>query len=132
VFSDSAMDRIVGYERRSFQMFGRFGNLMRGRVVIKGGGGELFAFSFWPEHRDAWEAAVRLSFELKERSLIKRGGSWEAYRIMGGARGRVVGRHRLYPKVFTNINDGLTDDFDTPEQFARLKALYESIDTRAA
>jgi hypothetical protein len=51
---------------------------------------------------------------------------------MGGARGRVVGRHRLYPKVFTNINDGLTDDFDTPEQFARLKALYESIDTRAA
>jgi hypothetical protein len=132
VFSDSAMDRIVGYERRSFQMFGRFGNLMRGRVIIKGGGGELFAFSFWPEHRDAWEAAVRLSFELKERSMIKRGGSWEAYRIMGGARGRVVGRHRLYPKVFTNINDGLTDDFDTPEQFARLKALYESIDTRAA
>lgn len=121
IFADGAMDTIVGFEPRAFQMFGRFGN-----GVIKGGGGELFAMGFWPEHRDAWEAAVLMSFDLKARGLIKRGGSWEGYRIMGGARGRLVGRHRLYPRVFTQIRDGLTDDFDTPAQFAKLRALFES------
>jgi hypothetical protein len=103
-------------------MFGRFGN-----GVIEGGGGELFAMSFWPEQREAWAAAVRLAFDLRDRGQIKRGGSWEGYRIMGGARGRMVGRHKLYPRVFTNINDGLTDDFDTPRQFEKLRALFENV-----
>lgn len=126
VFSDHAMDVIAGFDRRQFMMFGRFGN-----GVIKGGGGELFAMSFWPEHREAWAAAVNLSFELKAQGLIKRGGSWEGYRVMGGARGRLVGRHKFYPRVFTNINDRLTDDFDTPEQYAKLRALFDSILTPA-
>lgn len=117
IFSDKAMDIICGYDRRQFMMFGRYGN-----GVIKGGGGELFAMSFWPEQRKAWAAAVGMSFDLKRRGLIKRGGSWEGYRIMGGARGPRVRLHRLYPRVFTNINDG-TDDFDTPSQFAKMVAL---------
>ena len=121
VFADPAMDVIVGFPRRTFQMFGRFGN-----GVIKGGGGELFAFSFWPEHRAAWKAAVLESFRLRDLGRIKRGGAWEGYRIMGGARGRMVGKHRLYPRVFCQINDGLTDDFDTPAQFAKLSALFDS------
>ena len=121
VFSERAMDVVAGYQARRFMMFGRFGN-----GVIKGGGGELFAFSFWPEHRDAWANAVLMSFDLKERGQIKRGGSWEGYRILGGARGRGVGRHKLYPRVFTNLNDGLTDDFDTPAQLVKLRALFEA------
>lgn len=122
VFADRAMDIIAGYSRRAFMMFGRFGN-----GVIKGGGGELFAFSFWPEQRDAWAAAVTMSFDLKARGLIKRGGSWEGYRYMAGARGSGVGRHRLYPRVFTNINDRLTDDFDTPQQLGKLRALFQGV-----
>lgn len=119
IFADPAMDIICAYNRQQFMMFGRFGN-----GVIKGGGGELFAMSFWPEQRAAWAAAVEQSFELKRRGLIKRGGSWEGYRIMGGARGTRVRLHRLYPHVFTNINDRMTDDFDNPRQFEKLLALF--------
>lgn len=122
IFADAAMDRVVGFARREWQMFGRFGN-----GVVKGGGGELFATSFWPEHRETWEAALRQAIELKARRITKRAGSWEAYRIMAGAKGRRVGLHRHYPGLFTNIRDGLTDDFDTPEQFARLKELHERL-----
>lgn len=120
VFGDKAMDVVVAYDRRRFMMFGRYGN-----GVIKGGGGELFAFSFWPEHRAAWVAAVRMSFDLRDQGVIKRGGSWEGYRVMAGARGRSVGRHRLYRGVFTNLNDRQSDDFDTPQQFVKLRALFE-------
>jgi hypothetical protein len=119
IFADGGMDAVVGFKPRLWQMFGRFGN-----GVIKGGGGELFAVSFWPEHRETWEAALRYSFALKERGVIKRAGSWEGYRIMAGAKGRRVGLHRLYPGAFTNIRDGLTDDFDTPAQFEKLVALH--------
>jgi hypothetical protein len=120
IFAEPAMDTIVNYPHRKFQMFGRFGN-----GVIKGGGGELFAMSFWPEHRKAWVEAVRESFRLKAAGVIKRGGSWEGYRIMSGARGRAVGRHRWYKPWFTNIRDGLTDDFDVPRQLVKLKALFK-------
>lgn len=120
IFAEAAMDTVVGFERRAFQMFGRFGN-----GVIKGGGGELFAFSLWPEHRAAWLEAVQASFLLKSAGVIKRGGSWEGYRYMAGARGRAVGAHRRYPRFFTHIGDRLTDDFDTPEQFRKLVALHE-------
>lgn len=120
IFADRAMDMITGYERRRWVMWGRFGS-----GVIKGGGGELFATSFWPEHREAWVRALEMAFDLKARGITKRAGSWEGYRIMGGARGRMVGRHKLYPNVFRNLNDGLTDDFDTPAQFEKLRALFE-------
>ena len=120
VFSEKAVDIIAKYDGRRFMMFGRYGN-----GVIKGGGGELFAFSFWPEHRRMWADAVQMSIDLKAKGLIKRAGSWEGYRIMAGARGRGVSRHRLYPRVFTNINDRMTDDFDTPEQFVKLRTLFE-------
>jgi hypothetical protein len=122
VFADKAMDVIAGFTAQRFMMFGRFGN-----GVIKGGGGELFAFSFWPDQREAWAAAVAESFRLRDAHIIKRGGSWEGYRIMAGARGARVQRHRHYPSVFTNINDGLTDDFDTPAQFVKLRALFEGL-----
>ena len=121
IFAEPAMDVIVGFDRRQFRMFGRFGN-----GVIKGGGGELFAFSFWPEQRDWWAQAVNESFRLKAEGIIKRGGSWEGYRIMGGASGALVGRHLRYP-CFGNLNDRLTDDFDTPEQFRKLRALFEGL-----
>ena len=120
IFSERAMDVIVGFQRRVFQMFGRFGN-----GVIKGGGGELFAFSFWPEHREDWHDALEMAFALKARGLIKRAGSWEAYRIMGGARGAGVGLHQYYPAVFTNIDDRLTDDFDNLRQYQKLVALFD-------
>lgn len=126
IFTDRAMDVIAGFSARQFMMFGRFDKGFTPEPWrIKGGGGELFAFSFWPDQRDAWAEAVQMSFDLKARGVIKRGGSWEGYRIMGGARGRMVGAHRLYPRVFTNLRD-MTDDFDTPQQFAKLRDLFEA------
>jgi hypothetical protein len=120
IFTDAAMDTIIGFEQRTFQMFGRFGN-----SGIKKGGGELFAMSFWPEQRGEWVAAVRESFRLRDAGIIRRAGSWEGYRIMGGAHGPIVQAHRLYPAVFTNIRD-ITDDFDDPRQYQMLRALFES------
>jgi len=119
IFADRAMGIIAGYTGRKFMMFGRYGN-----GVIKGGGGELFAMSFWPEQRDAWAKALATAFDLKRRGIIRRAGSWEAYRIMGGARGARVGLHRLYPAVFTNLDDRQTDDFDTPAQYEKLLRLH--------
>ena len=119
IFADRAMDIVAGFTPRQFRMFGRFGN----QGAIKRGGGELFAFSFWPEQAEAWRDAVEESFRLKARGLVKRGGSWEGYRYMAGARGRDVGKHRLYRRVFTHIGPP-TDDFDTPAQFALLKARF--------
>lgn len=118
IFADTAMDLIVGYAPRRFMMFGRWGN-----GVIKGGGGELFAMSFWPEQREAWHDALEMAFSLKGRGLIKRAGAWEGYRIMGGARGRRVGLHRLYRDVFTHIGPP-TDDFDNLGQYVRLRAMF--------
>lgn len=117
IFSEPAMDAIAGFDRRSWQAFGRHGP----------GGispwGELFAISFWPEHQASWRVALQRAFELKRRGVIRRAGSWEGYRILGGARGPDVGRHRLYPELFTEINDR-TDDFDTPAEYEALIALW--------
>jgi hypothetical protein len=125
IFADAAMDLIVGYEPRQFMMFGRWGN-----GVIKGGGGELFAMSFWPEQREPWHDALELAFALKARGIIRRAGAWEAYRIMGGARGRRVGLHRLYRAVFTHIG-APTDDFDNLRQYTRLRTMFEALDNAA-
>jgi hypothetical protein len=38
----------------------------------------------------------------------------------------MVGVHRLYPRVFTNHNDRMTDDFDNPRQLEKLLALFGS------
>jgi hypothetical protein len=109
VFSERAMRIVCEYRPRKFQAFG----------YIRGRSGELFAISFWPEQREAWENALRLGFSLKERGIIRRAGSWEGYRIMGGARGRHVMVHRLYPACFTNILDG-TNDIDNPRRYEAL------------
>jgi hypothetical protein len=122
VFSDAAMDTIVGYQERRFMMFGRWGN-----GAIKGGGGELFAFSLWPEQREEWHDALEMAFALKARGIIRRAGAWEGYRIMGGARGRRVGLHRLYPAVFTHIG-APTDDFDNLRQWEKLRPMFEALD----
>jgi hypothetical protein len=126
VFADRAMDLIVGDERRKFTMYGRWGN-----GPIKGGGGELFAFSMYPEHREDWHDALEAAFALKANGIIRRAGAWEGYRYLAGARGAMVGAHRLYPQVFTHIGPP-TDDFDRPDQLAKLRHLFEQRARRAA
>lgn len=120
VFTDAAMDTIVGFDARAWQLFGRHG---AGGVSPYG---ELFAISFWPEHRADWLAALEQAFDLKARGVIRRAGSWEGYRILGGARGRDVAQHVLYPALFTDIDDG-TDDFDTPAEYEALARNFEAV-----
>lgn len=129
IFTDAAMDVIVGYDVRRFMMFGRYDRGFRPEPWrIKGGGGELFAFSFWPEQRAEWRGAMEAAISLRDRGITKRAGAWEAYRYLGGARGTAVGRHQLYRRVFTNLRD-MTDDFDTPAQFEKLRSLFEGVTT---
>lgn len=120
VFSDAAMDTITGFDRRAWQAFGRHaaGGVSRW--------GELFAISFWPEHHEPWLAALRHGFDLKSRGIILRAGSWEGYRIMAGAEGGQVARHQLYPALFTDVGDDLTDDFDTVEEYEALVKRWTS------
>jgi len=122
IFTDAGMDAMCGFDRRAWQAFGRHG---AGGVSPWG---ELFAISFWPEHHAAWLAALQLAFRLKAKGVIRRAGSWEGYRILGGAKGPAVGRHRLYPGLFTEIHDA-TDDFDTPAEYEALVALDRLVDT---
>ena len=113
VFTDAAMNTIVGYERRVWQAFGRMDGARTKPY------GELFAISFWPEHHAEWMAALWQAFELKRTGIIHRAGSWEAFRIMGGAQGYEAAVHSPYPDLMTEILDG-TDDFDTPAEYEAL------------
>lgn len=118
VFTDSAMDIVAGFDRRTWQLFGRFGSSDIKRY------GEIFAISWWPEHSVAWRSSLNEAFSLCKRGIIGRAGCWEAFRIMGGARGRSVSRHRRYPQLMTEILDG-TDDFDDLPEY---RALIRSLD----
>jgi hypothetical protein len=116
-FTDAALDTICGDAVRRWQLYGR-----HGRSSVKAYG-EIFAIGFWPEHHDAWQAALTEAFRLKEQRVTRRAGSWEGYRILGGAEGAAVDEHRLYPDLMTEIDDR-TDDFDTPEEYAALVRLW--------
>jgi hypothetical protein len=113
IFTDAAMDTVCGFDQHVWQAFGRHGP---GGVSPWG---ELFAISFWTEHQASWLRALQQAFALKAKGVIRRAGSWEGYRVLGGAKGAEVGRHRLYSELFTEINDA-TDDFDTVEEYAAL------------
>ena len=117
VFTDAAMDTIAGFDRHAWQLFGRFG-----ASKIKPHG-EIFAMSFWPEHHAAFRVALDEAFRLKREKIIGRAGSWEAFRILGGAQGTAVAEHRRYPDLFTEIDDE-TDDFDTPGEYEQLARLF--------
>ena len=115
IFTEAAMDLAC----RTYPTFKAIGRHNPGGVSPSG---ELFALSIPAGGAAAWEAAVRHGFDLKRQGIIRRAGSWEGYRIIAGARGRAVGRHRLYPRFFVDVIDG-TDDFDTPAQYAAMLEL---------
>lgn len=118
IFSEFAMDLTVR-EYPGFRAIGRHGP---GGVSPYG---ELFAISIPAGGAAAWEAAMRKAFDLKRQGITGRAGSWEGYRIMAGAKGRDVRKHRLYRRFFIDVIDG-TDDFDTPAQFAAMLELVAS------
>jgi hypothetical protein len=113
LFTDAAMDTVVGFEPHDWQLFGRFGASSIKRY------GEIFAISFWPEHHEQWKGALAEAFSLKARGITRRAGCWEGFRVLGGARGAEVSEHRRYPALMTEIDDA-TDDFDTPAELATL------------
>lgn len=116
VFSEAAMDTITGYAPRTWQLFGRFGTSATKPY------GEIFAISFWPQHHGAWLVAMSEAVRLKARHVTRRAGAWEAFRILGGARGRRVSQHRRYPSLMTEIDDA-TDDIDTPAEYEALRRI---------
>jgi hypothetical protein len=115
VFTELAMDLVVK-EYPGFRAIGRHGP---GGISPYG---ELFAISIPRHGGQAWEAALRKAFDLKRQGIIGRAGSWEGYRIMAGAFGRDVRKHRLYRRFFVNVIDG-TDDFDTPDEYMKMLEL---------
>jgi len=118
-FTDATMDAIAGYTVRDWRLFARFGPSQLTGCPW----GEVFAVSFWPEHAEGWERAVRHSVDLQRKGVTRRSGAWEGYRIAGGAADAQVGKHRDYG-LATWIDDW-TEDFDFPrdyDEFIRRRA----------
>lgn len=113
-YTDDAMDLIAGYEPRAWRLFCRYGP----STITGCPYGEVFAVSWWPEHNGLYQDALRTSVALYQRGITRRSGTWEAARILGGARRAAVRRHRWYPGVMVEIDDR-TEDFDKPGDFER-------------
>lgn len=116
-FSDQALDIILGYKDREWQMFGRAFN-----SDIKNYG-EGFAFSFYSEHHDRIFGVLNRAIRLHNEGIID--GGWEYYKAWIGLPDYLMNTHLVGPN-FTNINDE-TDDLDYPEDYDNmLKKLTEN------
>lgn len=117
-YTDAAMDTIAGHAPREWRLFCRFGP----SAITGCPYGEVFAVSWWPEHNGLYQQALLTSVQLMNRGLTRRSGTWEAARILGGALGAQVRKHRFYADVMVEINDR-TEDFDKPGDFERWQEL---------
>lgn len=119
-YSTEAMETILEFSHKEWQTFGRVDKSQFTKCPY----GELFAFSFYPEH-------IKQTQDLL--LTIKRAPSgWKLFKLFSGF---PVHSHdeKLYldSKHFTNIDD-FTDDFDYPQDYDRwivnFKKHYSYID----
>jgi len=104
-FSKEAVDTIVDFREKEWQLFGRFGP----SEVTGTPWGECFAQSFHTEHIEEHYAKLREMAKMEGKT-----GGWVHYRMMQGMEPLA---HRRGPR-FTEIDDW-TDDFDFPEDYDR-------------
>jgi hypothetical protein len=110
-FSDDAMRRTMGDERREWLHWCRFG-------PSKFTGcrhGECFAVTMWPEHHDLYLAALRRTVAAHAAGIINRSGGWEVARAMHGVPNERLRKHRMFPQ-YQLINDW-SEDLDYPADY---------------
>lgn len=122
-FTKKAIGKILRYNRRKLMFFGR----QKRNFYTGCEHGEIFAFSFWPEHFDTIVEAVNtLEWFIKEKS-IRIAGGWGLYDIVSSL------TFLMYPQVikgfvrnsnFKRIID-VTDDLDTPDDYSHLVACLQ-------
>lgn len=76
--------------------------------------GEIFAFSFTKSS----DVRVACRRAIKDAESGGRGKLWEVYRSLSGL---PLDEHQ-YTKLFINIHDGITRDFDKVEQYTQFRA----------
>ena len=107
-FTDEAIKIIKGYVNRDWSAFGR----KEGSYITGCPWGELFAFSFYPEHIKELNYAIDNAILHYNQGYIGRCQGWEIYRAWDGIDLRVHGINGH----FVEIND-FTDDFDYPGDY---------------
>lgn len=109
-FTDKAMDSIVGFPDHQWKLFCRPGpSLYTGTPH-----GECFAQSFYADHIEAHEKALRKIAKLKLEGKIDRCGGWEHSRMMAGLED--INRHIKDLDIYYVIDD-FTEDFDYPADY---------------
>ncbi|WP_129307993.1 hypothetical protein [Streptomyces sp. L2] len=110
-FTDRAMDTIGGFRPQTYRVFGRpYGSRITGTPY-----GEIFAASWWPAQHARMDKRLAHVHELRAAGIVTRPPGWMLLRSWQQTR---IDQHIVTGDWFTPIND-LTDDFDTPRDFAR-------------
>lgn len=107
-FTDQSVQTIKERKKRDWTVFGR----MNASEITGKKWGELFAFSFYPEHIQSLKNAINKATSAYRYGYVNRCKGWEIYRSWAGGD---IGIHRQYGH-FTEIDD-FTDDFDFPEDY---------------
>ncbi|MFY1686491.1 NTP transferase domain-containing protein [Plantactinospora sp. WMMB782] len=110
-FSDDAMARIMGDERREWLHWCRFGPSRFTGCRH----GECFAVTFWPEHHASYLAALERTAAAHAAGTINRSGGWEVARAIHGVPDARLRKHRMHPQY--QIIDDWTEDLDSPADY---------------
>jgi hypothetical protein len=113
-FTKSAIGRIIS-NNDNIRAFGRmYGNMYTSRKD-----GEMFGFNFKKNAHAEMERAIQIA--LKDAQNGGRGRMWQIYRALAGI---PLSQHSFVPQFLEQITD-LTDDIDLPEEYQRVKTIFE-------
>lgn len=110
-FTDPAMARIVSFDTCDYRVFGRAGASRHTGCPY----GEIFAVSWWPQHHQRLDRLLTGVHAMRAEGTVTRPPGWMLLRAWQGTR---PDQHQVDLRWFVQIND-LTDDIDTPADFAR-------------
>lgn len=122
-FTKNAIEKILRYNSRKLMFYGR----QKRNFYTGCEHGEIFAFSFWPEHFDTMKEAVNTLERFIQEKSIRIAGGWGLYDIVSSL------TFLMYPQVikgfvrnsnFKRIVD-VTDDVDTPDDYLHLVACLQ-------
>jgi hypothetical protein len=119
-YTNEAMEKIMAYPEPDWTVFGRVGP----SEITGKGYGELFAFSFYPEHIEKIMRGMNRVKKLEERGVVHSANLWALYRAMQNFPDDLMDRH-FAGDNFIEIND-FTEDFDWPQDYDQFIERYKS------
>lgn len=122
--TENAMDKIVGDDRRIWNIFFRFNRSSFTGCPY----GEIFAHSFFPEHQQEHLEKLYYIADLYSKKVLTRCGGWEHYRAMHGAVDKQIGYHKKF-SAGVEIHD-FSDDFDSALDYDRFIKAWEKAKTK--